>query len=39
MMAKGNTKRAMVSMEYNTDILSRLISDGFVVVATVLVAA
>ena len=34
MMAKGNTKRAMVSMEYNTDILSRLISDGFVVVAT-----
>jgi glycerol-3-phosphate dehydrogenase subunit C len=34
MIAKGNTKRALANMKYNTDILSRLISDGFMVVTT-----
>jgi glycerol-3-phosphate dehydrogenase subunit C len=34
MMAKGNKKSALESMEYNTDVLSQLISDGFAVVAT-----
>ena len=34
MMAKGNTTRAIESMEYNTDMLVELISDGFAVVTT-----
>ena len=34
MMAKGNTKRALESMEYNADVLGQLISDGFAVVTT-----
>jgi len=28
-MAKGNKKSALESMEYNTDVLSQLILDGF----------
>jgi glycerol-3-phosphate dehydrogenase subunit C len=34
MVAKGNVKSALFSMEYNADILTRLISEGFVIVAT-----
>lgn len=34
MMAKGNTKGAYKNMEYNTGVLSRLVSDGYALITT-----
>ena len=34
MMAKGNIKGAYKNMEYNTRVLSRLVSDGYVIITT-----
>ena len=34
MMAKGNTKGAYKNMEYNTRVLSRFVSDGYVIITT-----
>lgn len=34
MMAKGNSKGAYQNMEYNTRVLSRLVSDGYALITT-----
>jgi len=34
MMAKGNTKGAYKNMEFNTKMLSRLVSDGYAIITT-----
>lgn len=34
MMAKGNTKGAYKNMEYNTRVLSRLVSEGYALITT-----
>ena len=34
MMAKGNTRGAYKNMEYNTKVLSQLVSDGYALITT-----